>query len=117
MESKYSEMFFLAILSCIALTQASVPLAIYRSQPYKFRYGIKDHFSNQYRQEAGNGVGGVVGSYGGDSLMLEESPVESTISLTTPDSEPRSIPTNQEPPIRIQPLFKSTPMLLMLQEE
>ncbi|GFX58499.1 cuticle protein 16.8 [Trichonephila clavipes] len=38
---------------------------IYRSQPYKFRYGIKDHFSNQYRQEAGNGVGGVVGSYGG----------------------------------------------------
>ncbi|GFY56411.1 hypothetical protein TNIN_219691 [Trichonephila inaurata madagascariensis] len=37
-------MFFLAILSCIALTQASVPLPIYRSQPYEFGYGINDHF-------------------------------------------------------------------------
>ncbi|GFY56409.1 cuticle protein 16.8 [Trichonephila inaurata madagascariensis] len=57
-------MFFIAILSCIALTQASIPLNIYRAQPYEFGYGINDHFSNQYRQEAGNGVGGVVGSYG-----------------------------------------------------
>ncbi|GFX58514.1 cuticle protein 16.8 [Trichonephila clavipes] len=57
-------MFFIAILSCIALTQASIPVNIYRPQPYKFGYGINDHFSNQYRQEAGNGVGGVVGSYG-----------------------------------------------------
>ncbi|GFX58505.1 cuticle protein 16.8 [Trichonephila clavipes] len=57
-------MFFIAILSCIALTQASIPLNIYRPQPYEFGYGINDHFSNQYRQEAGNGVGGVVGSYG-----------------------------------------------------
>ncbi|GFR31200.1 cuticle protein 16.8, partial [Trichonephila clavata] len=37
---------------------------IYRPQPYEFGYGINDHFSNQYRQEAGNGLGGVVGSYG-----------------------------------------------------
>ncbi|GFY56410.1 cuticle protein 16.8 [Trichonephila inaurata madagascariensis] len=57
-------MFFIAIFSCIALTQASVPLNIYRPQPYQFGYGINDHFSNQFRQEAGNGAGGVVGSYG-----------------------------------------------------
>ncbi|GFQ80690.1 cuticle protein 16.8 [Trichonephila clavata] len=57
-------MFFIAILSCIALTQASGPLNIYRPQSYEFGYGINDHFSNQYRQEAGNGAGGVVGSYG-----------------------------------------------------
>ncbi|GFQ80684.1 cuticle protein 16.8 [Trichonephila clavata] len=57
-------MFFIAIISCFVLTQASIPVPIYRSQPYEFGYGINDHFSNQYRQEAGNGVGGVVGSYG-----------------------------------------------------
>ncbi|GFS70351.1 hypothetical protein NPIL_244931 [Nephila pilipes] len=48
--------------------------------------------------------------------MPEESPVGSTTLLTTPDSEPKSGPTNQEPPTRTQPLCKSSPMPLTLQE-
>ncbi|KAF8773320.1 Cuticle protein 10.9 like protein [Argiope bruennichi] len=34
------------------------------AQPYNFGYAIRDHTSDQYRQEKGNGLGGVVGSYG-----------------------------------------------------
>ncbi|PRD37903.1 UNVERIFIED_CONTAM: Cuticle protein 16.8 [Trichonephila clavipes] len=57
-------MFLIAIFSCIALAQASIPLPIYGPQPYQFGYAVNDHFSDQYRQETGNGAGGVVGSYG-----------------------------------------------------
>ncbi|GBM05768.1 hypothetical protein AVEN_30664-1 [Araneus ventricosus] len=34
------------------------------AQPYRFGYTIRDHHSRQYREEAGNGVGAVAGSYG-----------------------------------------------------
>ncbi|XP_055949060.1 cuticle protein 10.9-like [Argiope bruennichi] len=59
-------MFFLVVLSCVALSQASQILQpiLYHAQPYNFGYAIKDHTSDQYRQEKGNGLGGVVGSYG-----------------------------------------------------
>ncbi|GFY56413.1 cuticle protein 16.8 [Trichonephila inaurata madagascariensis] len=57
-------MFLIAIFSCIVLAQASIPLPIYGPQPYQFGYAVNDHFSDQYRQEAGNGAGGVLGSYG-----------------------------------------------------
>ncbi|CAL1284974.1 unnamed protein product, partial [Larinioides sclopetarius] len=33
-------------------------------QPYDFGYSVRDHHSEQHRQEAGNGHGAVVGSYG-----------------------------------------------------
>jgi len=33
-------------------------------QPYKFGYDVKDHHGQQYREETGNGAGGVKGSYG-----------------------------------------------------
>ncbi|GIY53987.1 uncharacterized protein CEXT_305141 [Caerostris extrusa] len=32
--------------------------------PYKFGYSIKDHHSEQHREESGNGAGAVVGNYG-----------------------------------------------------
>ncbi|GFX58496.1 cuticle protein 16.8 [Trichonephila clavipes] len=58
-------MFLVAILSCIAFAAGSIiPLEVYGPQPYEFGYAVNDHFSDQYRQEAGNGAGGVVGSYG-----------------------------------------------------
>ncbi|GIY10530.1 hypothetical protein CEXT_647241 [Caerostris extrusa] len=63
-------MLFLVLLSAIALAQASIIPQVNRScscpcpQPYKFGYSIKDQNSQQYRQEAGNGVGGVIGNYG-----------------------------------------------------
>ncbi|GBO26970.1 hypothetical protein AVEN_123301-1 [Araneus ventricosus] len=55
-------MFLLVILACIALANAhgSYP----HVQPYRFGYAIRDHHSRQYREEAGNGVGAVAGSYG-----------------------------------------------------
>ncbi|GBM08173.1 hypothetical protein AVEN_214496-1 [Araneus ventricosus] len=55
-------MFLLVILASIALVHAQGPY--HHAQPYDFGYAIRDHHSHQYRQEAGNGVGGVVGSYG-----------------------------------------------------
>ncbi|GFR24602.1 cuticle protein 16.8 [Trichonephila clavata] len=57
-------MFLVAVLSCIALVKASIPVEIHHPQPYKFGYSVKDHHSEQHREEAGNGAGGVVGSYG-----------------------------------------------------
>ncbi|KAF8773323.1 Cuticle protein 10.9 like protein [Argiope bruennichi] len=59
-------MFFLVVLSCVALSQASqiFPAILRHAQPYNFGYAIRDHTSDQYRQEKGNGLGGVVGSYG-----------------------------------------------------
>ncbi|GIX74598.1 hypothetical protein CDAR_365821 [Caerostris darwini] len=62
-------MLFLVLLSAIALAQASiipqiVPVPVHAPQPYKFGYSIKDQNSQQFRQEAGNGVGGVIGNYG-----------------------------------------------------
>ncbi|XP_055951264.1 cuticle protein 14-like [Argiope bruennichi] len=59
-------MFFLFVLSCVALSQASqiLPAILPHAQPYNFGYAIRDHTSDQYRQEKGNGLGGVVGSYG-----------------------------------------------------
>ncbi|XP_055950480.1 adult-specific rigid cuticular protein 15.5-like isoform X2 [Argiope bruennichi] len=59
-------MFFLVVLSCVALSQASqiLPAILPHAQPYNFGYAIRDHTSDQYRQEKGNGLGGVVGSYG-----------------------------------------------------
>ncbi|GFY77383.1 cuticle protein 16.8, partial [Trichonephila inaurata madagascariensis] len=58
------EMFLVAVLSCIVLVKASIPVEIHHPQPYKFGYSVKDHHSEQHREEAGNGAGGVVGSYG-----------------------------------------------------
>ncbi|GBN02683.1 hypothetical protein AVEN_22159-1 [Araneus ventricosus] len=55
-------MFLLVILACIALANAQG--SYHHAQPYDFGYAIRDHHSRQYRQEAGNGVGAVVGSYG-----------------------------------------------------
>ncbi|GFU26905.1 cuticle protein 16.8 [Trichonephila clavipes] len=57
-------MFLVAALSCVALVQASIPIEIHHPQPYKFGYSVKDHHGEQHREEAGNGAGGVVGSYG-----------------------------------------------------
>ncbi|XP_055949094.1 adult-specific rigid cuticular protein 15.5-like [Argiope bruennichi] len=59
-------MFCLVVLSCVALSQASQFLSpiLPHAQPYNFGYAIRDHTSDQYRQEKGNGLGGVVGSYG-----------------------------------------------------
>ncbi|GFR24579.1 cuticle protein 16.8 [Trichonephila clavata] len=57
-------MFLVAVLSCVALVQASIPVEVHHPQPYKFGYSVKDHHSEQHREEAGNGAGGVVGSYG-----------------------------------------------------
>ncbi|XP_055951192.1 cuticle protein 10.9-like [Argiope bruennichi] len=59
-------MFFLVVLSCVALSQASQILQpiLHHAQPYNFGYAIRDHTSDQYRQEKGNGLGAVVGSYG-----------------------------------------------------
>ncbi|KAF8773326.1 Cuticle protein 10.9 like protein [Argiope bruennichi] len=54
-------MFAFVILACIVLAQGD----IYRHPyPYDFGYSVKDHTSDQYRQEKGNGLGAVVGSYG-----------------------------------------------------
>ncbi|GFS31203.1 cuticle protein 16.8 [Nephila pilipes] len=57
-------MYLVAVLSCVALVQASIPIEVLKPQPYKFGYSVKDHHSEQHREEAGNGAGGVVGSYG-----------------------------------------------------
>ncbi|KAF8773318.1 adult-specific rigid cuticular protein 15.5-like [Argiope bruennichi] len=59
-------MLCLVVLSCVALSQASqiLPAILPHAQPYNFGYAIRDHTSDQYRQEKGNGLGGVVGSYG-----------------------------------------------------
>ncbi|GFY77245.1 cuticle protein 16.8 [Trichonephila inaurata madagascariensis] len=57
-------MFLAAVLSCVALAQASIPIEVHHPQPYKFGYSVKDHHSEQHREEAGNGAGGVVGNYG-----------------------------------------------------
>ncbi|GFX58491.1 cuticle protein 16.8 [Trichonephila clavipes] len=57
-------MFLVAVLSCIALVKASIPVEIHHPQPYKFGYSVKDHHGEQHREEAGNGAGGVIGSYG-----------------------------------------------------
>ncbi|GFS46975.1 hypothetical protein NPIL_86731, partial [Nephila pilipes] len=47
---KSLKMFLIVVLSCVALSQASIPLHIYRPQPYEFGYAVNDHFSDQYRQ-------------------------------------------------------------------
>ncbi|GFS31204.1 cuticle protein 16.8 [Nephila pilipes] len=57
-------MFLVAIISCVALVQASLPVEVHHPQPYKFGYSVKDHHGEQHREEAGNGAGGVVGNYG-----------------------------------------------------
>ncbi|PRD37898.1 UNVERIFIED_CONTAM: Cuticle protein 16.8 [Trichonephila clavipes] len=57
-------MFVVAVFSCVALVQASIPIEVHRPQPYKFGYSVKDHHGEQHREEVGNGAGGVVGSYG-----------------------------------------------------
>ncbi|GFS31957.1 cuticle protein 16.8, partial [Nephila pilipes] len=57
-------MFFVTVLSCMALAKASVPLEVNQPQPYKFGYSIKDRQGEQHREEAGNGAGVVVGNYG-----------------------------------------------------
>ncbi|GFR24584.1 cuticle protein 16.8 [Trichonephila clavata] len=57
-------MLLVAVLSCVAFVQASIPIEVHRPQPYKFGYSVKDHHGEQHREEAGNGAGGVVGSYG-----------------------------------------------------
>ncbi|GIY10524.1 hypothetical protein CEXT_647211 [Caerostris extrusa] len=60
-------MLFLVLLSAIALAHASIIQQIVpvpAPQPYKFGYSIRDQNSQQYRQEAGNGAGGVIGNYG-----------------------------------------------------
>ncbi|GFY77382.1 cuticle protein 16.8 [Trichonephila inaurata madagascariensis] len=59
-----AQMFIVAVLSCVALVHASIPVEVHRPQPYKFGYSVQDHLSEQHREEAGNGAGGVVGSYG-----------------------------------------------------
>ncbi|GIY10534.1 hypothetical protein CEXT_647261 [Caerostris extrusa] len=58
---------FSVLLSAIALAHASIIpqiVPVYAPQPYKFGYSIRDQSSQQYRQEAGNGAGGVIGNYG-----------------------------------------------------
>ncbi|CAL1284984.1 unnamed protein product [Larinioides sclopetarius] len=57
-------MFIAVVLSCIALVSAHGGHEIHHPQPYKFGYSVKDHHSEQHREESGNGAGGVVGSYG-----------------------------------------------------
>ncbi|GFY56407.1 cuticle protein 16.8 [Trichonephila inaurata madagascariensis] len=58
-------MFIFAVLSCVAVAQAQfLHHDVHHPQPYKFGYSVKDHHSEQHREEAGNGAGGVVGSYG-----------------------------------------------------
>ncbi|GIX74613.1 uncharacterized protein CDAR_365901 [Caerostris darwini] len=60
-------MLFLVVLSTIALAHGSIIqqiVPVRAPQPYKFGYSIKDHHGEQHRQEAGNGVGAVVGNYG-----------------------------------------------------
>ncbi|GFX58515.1 cuticle protein 16.8 [Trichonephila clavipes] len=58
-------MFIFAVLSCVAVAQAQLlHHDVHHHQPYKFGYSVKDHHSEQHREEAGNGAGGVVGSYG-----------------------------------------------------
>ncbi|GFS99778.1 cuticle protein 16.8, partial [Nephila pilipes] len=59
------KMFIFAVLSCVALAQAELlQYDAHHHQPYKFGYSVKDHHGEQHREEAGNGAGGVVGSYG-----------------------------------------------------
>ncbi|KAF8773347.1 hypothetical protein HNY73_016018 [Argiope bruennichi] len=55
-------MFPLVVFACIALSLAQG--SFLPAQPYDYGYAVRDPFSHQYKQEAGNGVGGVVGSYG-----------------------------------------------------
>ncbi|CAL1301432.1 unnamed protein product [Larinioides sclopetarius] len=58
-------MFLLVALSCFVVAQAQHHEDIYRHpHPYAFGYSVKDHHSEQHRQETGNGHGAVVGSYG-----------------------------------------------------
>ncbi|GBO20189.1 hypothetical protein AVEN_271183-1 [Araneus ventricosus] len=58
-------MFLLVALSCIVLAQAQYHVDFHHhSQPYAFGYSVRDHHSAQHRQEASNGHGAVVGSYG-----------------------------------------------------
>ncbi|GBN02674.1 hypothetical protein AVEN_22152-1 [Araneus ventricosus] len=58
-------MFLLVVLACVVLAQAQHHEDIYRHpQPYAFGYSVRDHHSEQHRQETGNGHGAVVGSYG-----------------------------------------------------
>ncbi|XP_055950762.1 glycine-rich protein-like [Argiope bruennichi] len=55
-------MFRLAVFACIAL--CLVQGSFLPAQPYDYGYAVNNLFSHQYKQEAGNGVGGVVGRYG-----------------------------------------------------
>ncbi|XP_035226260.1 adult-specific rigid cuticular protein 15.5-like [Stegodyphus dumicola] len=57
-----SQTFIIAIVATSAF--ASLVPAHYAPQPYKFGYNIKDHHSQQHREEVGDGVSGVKGSYG-----------------------------------------------------
>ncbi|XP_035214486.1 cuticle protein 16.8-like [Stegodyphus dumicola] len=58
-------MFVLPLIACFVLVQGSVIIQeVHQPQPYKFGYTIKDKSSQQYREESGNGVGVVQGSYG-----------------------------------------------------
>ncbi|GIX67288.1 uncharacterized protein CEXT_791411 [Caerostris extrusa] len=55
-DSRFVNMFVLAVLSCIALVQSD---GIHQPQPYKFGYSIKDKYGEQHRDESGNGAGAV----------------------------------------------------------
>ncbi|GFX94888.1 cuticle protein 16.8 [Trichonephila clavipes] len=55
-----------ALLSLIAVVTSSlVPVAeLFKTKPYKFGYAIKDKNGEQYREEVGDGLHDVKGSYG-----------------------------------------------------
>ncbi|GBM98072.1 hypothetical protein AVEN_176939-1 [Araneus ventricosus] len=58
-------MFLLVVLSCVVLARSQHHGDInLHPQPYAFGYSVRDHHSEQHRQENGNGHGAVVGSYG-----------------------------------------------------
>ncbi|KFM71766.1 Cuticle protein 16.8, partial [Stegodyphus mimosarum] len=57
-----SQAFIIVIVATAAF--AWVAPIHHAPQPYKFGYNIKDHHSQQHREEVGDGVSGVKGSYG-----------------------------------------------------
>ncbi|GFU28368.1 cuticle protein 16.8 [Nephila pilipes] len=57
---------WVALLSLIAVVTSSlVPVAeLFKAKPYKFGYAVKDKHGEQYREEVGDGLHDVKGSYG-----------------------------------------------------
>ncbi|GIX67273.1 cuticle protein 16.8 [Caerostris extrusa] len=87
------KMFVIVILSCVALATSS---GIHQPQPYKLDTPSRTTMVNsteKNRKWCRSSCGETTGS-----LTTGASPDKSTTSLTMPDSELRSRPTNQEPP-------------------